>query len=308
MSSRKMRRTRAAAAAALLSLAALAAREKKPEAEPAPFYRKYLVPGDALDDRILELERRVAQNPDSAALRNDFGNLLAARRFPGDARAQYEKALELDKEHFLAAYNLGLLYETEGKTSRAIGAYRKSIGRKPGFPHSHFRLGRLYERRGWERLAVEEYAKALRIEPAMRDPRVNPLVVDTRLLDRASLKNYPHDLAAASLAESAAWAQPDRFARAPLDRSLSSDEVQDPSAPAGPPPADTAAPVRLPPSAAKPAAPAPPEAEMEPASEEETEMQAPPEETVPPPAPPASDRPPYIGGYIPPPTPTRAPQ
>ena len=196
-----------------------------------PFYRKYLVPGNALDDRILEEERRVSANPSSADLRNDFGNLLAERRFVEDARMQYEKALELDKAHFLAAYNLGLLWETEGKPSRAISAYRKSISRKPGFPQSHFRLGRLYEQRGSESRAVREYAKAFRIDPQMRDPRTNPLVIDSRLIDRASLENYPRDIAVASIGSDHAYADTLRFRSAPVDRPLSTDDIEDSPAP-----------------------------------------------------------------------------
>lgn len=196
-----------------------------------PFYRKYLVAGNPIDERILEEERRVNAEPDSADLRNDFANLLAARRFVEDARMQYERALELDSSHFLAAYNLGLLWETEGKPIKAISAYRKSISRKPGFPQSHFRLGRLYEKRGWQRLAVREYAKALRLDPEMRDPRTNPLVIDSRLLDRASLENYPRDLALASMSSDQNYADALRFRTAPIDRPLSTDDVEDRSAP-----------------------------------------------------------------------------
>jgi len=196
-----------------------------------PFYRKYLVTGNALDDRILEEERRVNADPGSAALRNDFGNLLAERRFVEDARMQYEKALELDKSHFLAAYNLGLLWETEGKPARAIAAYRKSISRKPGFPQSHFRLGRLYEQRGWESRAVREYAKAFRLDAQMRDPRTNPLVIDSRLIDRASLENYPRDLAVASMGPDHVYADAWRFRSAPIDRPLSTDDIEDSPAP-----------------------------------------------------------------------------
>jgi tetratricopeptide (TPR) repeat protein len=196
-----------------------------------PFYRKYLVPGNALDDRIAEEERRVEAEPDNADLRNDFGNLLGQRRFVEDARMQYEKALELDDSHFLAAYNLGLLWETEGRFSKAVSAYRTSISRKPGFPASHFRLGRLYEQRGWESLAVKEYAKALRLEPQMRDPRHNPLVVDTRLLERASLVNYPRDIAVAAMNEDQAYADEARFRDVPVDRPLSTSDVEDPAAP-----------------------------------------------------------------------------
>lgn len=224
--------------------------EKKGSKDTEPFYRKYLVRGAPLDDRIREQERRVEANPDSADLRNDFGNLLAARRFPEDARRQYEAALDLDRSQYLAAYNLGLLFETQGQTSKAISAYRKSIARKPGFPHSHFRLGRLYEHRGWERLAVREYAKALRLDPRMREARVNPLAVETRLLDRASLVNYPRDLAAASALEESVYVDAARFRRIPVDRPVSAEELGD--APAPEPIDATAAPATVLPSASAP--------------------------------------------------------
>ena len=90
--------------------------------EAEPFYRKYLVAGNKLDDQILEQERRVQDRPEDPDLRNDFGNLLAQRRFVEDARMQYEKALDLDDSHYLAAYNLGILWESEGKFSKAVSA------------------------------------------------------------------------------------------------------------------------------------------------------------------------------------------
>ncbi|HEY6066509.1 MAG TPA: tetratricopeptide repeat protein [Thermoanaerobaculia bacterium] len=217
-----------------------------------PFYRKYLVAGNALDDRIADQERRVQLEPNSAELRNDFGNLLAERGFFEDAEGQYEKALDLDQSHFLAAYNLGLLREAAGKSGRAISAYRKSISRKPGFPASHFHLGRLYEQRGWDELAIREYAKALRIDPQMRNPHFNPLIVDTRLLDRVSLENYPRDIASAAMSADRAWADEGRFRPVPVDRPLSSSDIEDAPAPepvdatVTAPPAASAAPARVP--------------------------------------------------------------
>jgi tetratricopeptide (TPR) repeat protein len=282
---------------ALLSVSALVAldkdKSKKKNGETAqPFYRKYLVAGDPLDDRILEQERLVAASPDSAPLRNDFGNLLAARRFAEQAKEQYEKALELDDSEYLAAYNLGLLYETQGKDSRAISAYRKSISRKPGFPHSHFRLGRLYERRGSADLAVSEYAKALWIDPAMRDPHHNPLVIDSVLMDRASLQNYGRDVAAASLASDLGYTATPR-SRPRVDQPIWSDEVdplpsEEPTPPQAPrvPATDT-----RPPRVAAPQAAPPPEPEVTAVTEEELA------------APSGDERPPYIGGFRPTPTP-----
>ncbi len=215
-------------AVALALAPALGAGEKnKDKAAAEPFYRKYLVPGDRLDDQIVEQEHRIQASPDDASLRNDFGNLLAKRRFPEQAAEQYELAAKLDKNNFIALYNLGLLRETEGQTGAAISAYKKSIARKPGFPPSRFRLGRLYERQVKIDDAVREYAIAMRIDPSMRDPRRNPLVVDSEILFLASVQNYSRDLATASMQTDQVYVEEARFRQVPVDRALTSEEIAD---------------------------------------------------------------------------------
>jgi hypothetical protein len=251
--------------------------DKNPPKE--PFYRRYLVAGNPLDDKILEQEKRVEANPSSANLRNDFGNLLAARRFPREAREQYEAAMKLDRHYFLAPYNLGLLYETIGETGRAIGAYEKSVDRNRGFPPARFRLGRLYEKRGRQGKAIEQYTRALQIDPGMRDPKRNPLVADTRLMDRVSLENYPRDLASASMTADAQYADPARMRKVPMDRTLSSGDL-DSSAPertGGAKPAGGPTPVRV----IAPSSPArrPPPAPIAPTPEVEVDA---PQSTEPP--------------------------
>jgi Tetratricopeptide repeat len=207
----------------LASGRALAA-DKKPT--PEPFYRKYLVAGDPLDDRIVEQEKRVEASPDDANLRNDFGNLLAERKFPAQAAEQYEIALKLDKKNFISAYNLGLLRETEGKISDAISAYKRSIKRKPGFPQSRFRLGRLYEHTNQPQPAVHEYAEAFWIDPAMRDAKRNPLIIDCQLIYLASMANYERDIAVASMTDSKQYFDTDRFRKLPTTRVISSKEAE----------------------------------------------------------------------------------
>lgn len=267
-----MKKLIAGAIGLALVLPAAAAKDKKPE---EPFYRRYLIPGNPLDEKIKEQEKRVEANPKSADLRNDFGNLLAARRFPKEARQQYETAMKLDRSHFLAPYNLGLLYETEGQTSRAIAAYEKSVNRNRGFPPSRFRLGRLYEKRGWDQRAIEQYARAFTIDPSMRDLRRNPLLADTRLLARVSLENYSRDLATASMLRDAVYAEERRWRRIPVDRALATDDLWESAAA----------------ESTESPAPAPPGAPPAPAAN---------------PAPyTGGGRPPYIGGPIPAPTPPK---
>ena len=60
----------------------------------------------------------------------------------------------------------------------------------------------------------------------MRDPKRNPLVVDSELIYLASLANYHRDVAVASMADSHVYFDTDRFRRLPTTRSLSSKEVE----------------------------------------------------------------------------------
>jgi len=190
-----------------------------------PFYRKYLVPGNPLDDQILAMEKRIEARPDDATLRNDFGNLLALRKFYEQAADQYQMAAKLDPSNFISYYNLGLVREAEGKVSDAISAYKKSIARKPGFPPSRFRLGRLYEHTGKLDDAVAQYAKALWIDPSMRDPKRNPLVIDSALMYQASIANYERDMARVTLNRDASFSEEPSFRRVPVDRAIAADEV-----------------------------------------------------------------------------------
>jgi hypothetical protein len=222
-----MRRTGAILLAAVGTFAmaglAFARADKKPT--PEPFYRKYLQAGDPLDDQIVEQEKRVAESPNDANLRNDFGNLLAQRRFAAEAAEQYEIAIKLDPHNFISAYNLGLVRETEGKISAAISAYEQSIKRKPGFPQSRFRLGRLYEQTNRPESAVHEYSAAFWIDPGLRDPKRNPLVVDCELIYLAALVNYRRDVAVASMVDSDVYFDTDRFRKLPTTRAISSKEA-----------------------------------------------------------------------------------
>ena len=199
---------------------------RKGKREGADFYTPYLSASDVLDQTIVALTARVAARPGDAGLRNDLGNLLARRGFAREAIDQYRRAAKLDREFFLADYNEGLLLEKEGKRGQAISAYRRSIQRKPGFPLSRFHLGFLYEREGRASDAVAEYAKALRIDPSLRWPARNPLVVQTRLLFRASLANYERDLAAATLAGDGEFADRAVWERLQPQRPVNTSELE----------------------------------------------------------------------------------
>lgn len=212
--------------AIVFAVAGVAAASDSKKTATEPFYRKYLVPGAPLDDKIVEQEKRVEAHPDDANLHNDLGNLLAERRFPSEAAEQYEIAMKLDKKNFISAYNLGLVRETQGRAHDAISAYQRSIKRKPGFPQSRFRLGRLYEHTNQAEPAVREYAAAFWIDPGLRDPKRNPLVVDCELVYLAALANYRQDIAVAAMGDSTVYFDVDRFRKLPTNRAIGAKEVE----------------------------------------------------------------------------------
>ena len=92
------------------------------------------------------------------------------------------------------------------------------------------RLGRLFERRGRNTDAIREYGRAIEIDPDMRLVQRNPLVADTRLLDRVSLTIYDKEIASAAIRSDAVFAD-ERFRRMPTDRPLWSSEIVDPPEP-----------------------------------------------------------------------------
>ena len=156
-----------------------------------PFYGKYLNSESALDREIAEQINILRGNPRSASAHNQLGALLTLKGFPKDAEVEFIRAIHGDPEFHPAWYNLALIRESGGDMAGAMSALRKTLDLKPGHPAAHFQLGLLLERRGRDDAAVEHYARAIKINHAMLDPRVNPRVVNTRLLDRALLRNYP---------------------------------------------------------------------------------------------------------------------
>jgi tetratricopeptide (TPR) repeat protein len=73
------------------------------------------------------LERAVQMDPKNKDAWYYLGRTYYTQSFPQKARKAFETALALDPHDSKAENNLGLLFETDGNTESAIGAYRKAI-------------------------------------------------------------------------------------------------------------------------------------------------------------------------------------
>jgi tetratricopeptide (TPR) repeat protein len=157
------------------------------------FVSRYLNPADPLDQQIQGTIEALRADPSSATLHNDFGMLLSEKGFPKDAEREFERAVNANSHFFPAWYNLGLMRAARGDYAGARHAFRRTIHYKPGHAAALFQLGLLEEKRKNFDSAIDYYAKAIRINHALLDVRVNPRILDTRLVHLALLRAYPNE-------------------------------------------------------------------------------------------------------------------
>jgi tetratricopeptide (TPR) repeat protein len=164
-----------------------------------PFYMKYLNTGVPLDAQIQQTVAALRTRPRDAALHNQLGQLLLQKAFPKDAETEFERAVDADKHFYPGWYNLGLVRSANGDYSGARHAFRRAVQYKPGHAAALFQLGLMEEKAQHVDQAVEYYAKAFSINHQLLDVRVNPRILDAKLVDLALLKLYPTDHARQSM-------------------------------------------------------------------------------------------------------------
>jgi tetratricopeptide (TPR) repeat protein len=194
-----MKRLLIISAAALTLFSCAAFHNNKNPYEKKLFVERYLDPGNPLDAQIQRVLNDLRANPRSAALHNELGQLLQRKGFPKDAEVEFERAVNADSRFYPAWYNLGLLRQARGDYAGARFAFHRTIHYKPGHAAALFQLGLMEEKRGNTEAAIEYYVKAFSINHALLDVRVNPRILDSRLVDVALLQLYPKEHARASM-------------------------------------------------------------------------------------------------------------
>lgn len=156
-------------------------------------------------------EQAVEEDPESADAHTGFGMALLQTGRVDEAKAEFEEALRLNANNWMANFQLGLLLrETDpdraltllqasakeaatedkavvliatgdfllkqGDAEGARDAYQRSIANLPYLFDSHYGLAQAFEQLGERRQAIKEYEAALRFAPG--DERI------TEALDR----------------------------------------------------------------------------------------------------------------------------
>jgi tetratricopeptide (TPR) repeat protein len=164
-----------------------------------PFYARYLNTGSPLDAQITATMKALQASPRSASLHNTLGQQLLQKGFPKDAEREFERAVNADSHFYPAWYNLGLVRMSRGDWAGSKFAFARTVHYKPGHSAALFQLGLMEEKRNHQNAAIDYYAKAFLINHSLLDVRVNPRILDSKLVDFALLKAYPKEHARSSM-------------------------------------------------------------------------------------------------------------
>lgn len=168
-------------------------KKKNENAYANPFYMQWVNSTSGLDVQIRNVVTALRTYPKSAPLHNQLGQLLVAKAFPKDAEREFERAVDSDSHFYQGWYNLGLIRQAHNDYSGAERAFRRTVHLAKGHSEALFQLGLIEEKRGNNDAAIDYYAKALRHNSQLIDVRVNPRVLDSRLMQLALLRNYELD-------------------------------------------------------------------------------------------------------------------
>jgi len=114
-----------------------------------------------LDKAAEELESALEANPSLAQAHVRYGFVLLKQGKPSDAKAHFEKALELDKRAEDAEAGLGASEVAIGELDKGIQTLEAALKLNPKPARVHYELGRAYEAKGVPDKALEHYRKAL---------------------------------------------------------------------------------------------------------------------------------------------------
>ncbi|HTR02158.1 MAG TPA: tetratricopeptide repeat protein, partial [Thermoanaerobaculia bacterium] len=134
------------------------------------------------DAPVTEFARRPEDEPESREADGWFERACELEAdSPLEARAAYERAIDLDPAHAEAHVNLGRLLHEAQDPAAAAEHYRAALDARPGDGTAAFNLGVAYEDLGLLPEALLQYQEAVRFDPANADGHYNAAALAERL-------------------------------------------------------------------------------------------------------------------------------
>jgi arylsulfatase A-like enzyme/cytochrome c-type biogenesis protein CcmH/NrfG len=116
-----------------------------------------------------EIQAAVVCTPKSAQMHFYLGAVQLRLKHLPEATAEFDKALELDSDHFLTNLKYGEMLLFEGKAADALPKLKKAAKLDPKSAEVHAFLGRAFEALGQKQNAERERARASGLKPSIPD-------------------------------------------------------------------------------------------------------------------------------------------
>jgi hypothetical protein len=162
-------------------------------------FDRFLSPKDPKDRVIMQYMELDREGKATSMDLANMGVLILEKGFVHDAEDYLRRALKLDKHNYEAAYRLGLVLQRDGRDREAVRYYKLTVKQRPGYAQARFMLALAEERCGRRDAAIRDYVRAYRHAPDLANPRVNPLVYDSKLQTEAMLEHYRETVASTTL-------------------------------------------------------------------------------------------------------------
>ena len=140
------------------------------------YYRGSVAEQQKMFDQAEEdFKKGLAIDPDSAAIDNDYGYMLADRGIRLDeAVTMIKKAVDFDPQNGAYLDSLAWVYYKQGQYALAEDYARKAVARLNSDPAVHDHLGEIYAKNGKLPMAVAEWQKATALYATSLPPEADP--------------------------------------------------------------------------------------------------------------------------------------
>jgi tetratricopeptide (TPR) repeat protein len=127
------------------------------------------------DEALYHFREALATKPESAAGHYHLAVLCAKMNRLDDAEQNYLLAIRYDRYHFLpeACFELGLVWERQGKRAQAAVAYGDALRIKPDYAFAHNNLANLLAEDGKLDEAIDHYRRAVAADPKLETAHHN---------------------------------------------------------------------------------------------------------------------------------------
>ena len=125
------------------------------------------------DDAIQQFQQALQLDPDHFIALENLGNAYRQAKRWGDAKSTLQRALQLNPDNAEANYALGMVYAQTDDADRAYEYLQKAVAEKPAYPEALNNLGVLYLRKQQPADAENSFKEAIRVSPSFEQSYFN---------------------------------------------------------------------------------------------------------------------------------------